>query len=259
MKGRDDHDEPRPGEDPGSALQTRIDESLLRHFSPPADLDAEGIVERARAIAADAAVPKGSLLDWWPLAGIAAACLALLLHRLHEAGTHEAGSDAPRSPVEIAGTLEPAPDLVYPGEIGTPDLGVIYAEIVEASLGLDEREIRCDPAEWSDDEDLAAALARRFGQRPKLRSGASHRLQGPFRSSQWPTGVVLAGFPRGSTDRRPAVLVAEHVDHHRCCVHLCEPEDGELHIFTWRVGRLFLTEITPFPEPRLIEYFEEGP
>lgn len=257
----DETDDRRLEGDPALAeaarLQARIDAALRRRFTPPDLADVTRLVEEASEAPREAAAASGSLLDWWPLAGIAAACLALLLHQVREV---DPGPPDPPGTEHFAGGLVPVTEPIYPGIVDSPDLRLLYSEIAAASLEPTESETRCDPVEWSDDEGLADALARRFGRRPKLRSGASHRLQGPFPTTQWPTGTVLAGFPQGGSvggDRRPAVLVAERIEFHRCCVELREPEGGELHVFTWRVEGLVLFEITPHAEPQLLEFFEE--
>ncbi len=76
-------------------------------------------------------------------------------------------------------------------------------------------------------------------------------LQGPFASSEWPSGTVLKGVVEG----RAIVVVVEHEARIACCLHLDLPKESELSLFTWRCGSMRLTEITPLHEPRLLHLF----
>ena len=51
------------------------------------------------------------------------------------------------------------------------------------------------------------------------------------------------------------MLVAERESTYTCCVAAELPADSDLKVFTWRVGGILLTEITPLSEPRLLDYF----
>ena len=58
-------------------------------------------------------------------------------------------------------------------------------------------------------------------------------------------------------DNETAVLIAERDSMHRCCLQVELPSESELKLFTWQLGDIVLTEITPLAEPRLLEYFDE--
>ena len=99
---------------------------------------------------------------------------------------------------------------------------------------------------------LAERLEESYGQDMELRPEAIGLLHGPFGSPEWPTGTILTGFPENKT----SVLVAERDSTLTCCMRMQLPESSGLRLFTWRVGGLVLTEITPLAEPRLIACFE---
>ena len=52
-----------------------------------------------------------------------------------------------------------------------------------------------------------------------------------------------------------SVVIAERDSVLSCCIDLRNPQGADLNVFTWSVGDLVLTEITPSTEPQLLDYF----
>ena len=227
----------------------RIDASLRRLFVPPADL-AERISTGLPATPEPASPAVTRSIGPRPLrrsaALLAAVAAGLVLWFV-------LGRGGAPVPVEVAPAAEEAvichvgplfdadPPVGLPGE---PDLDALYRE---ARGFADQGNRGC-----SSSDDLAGALASAYGTQVEMQPGTANLLQGPFSSAEWPTGTILTGFP----EDRMAVLVADLESTHTCCVHPAIPEDSSLKTFTWRVGGLVLTEITPLSEPRLLEYFQ---
>ena len=145
-------------------------------------------------------------------------------------------------PVGPLEELDPGQAYAEPLE---PDLSAVYAE---ATVCGDSWVAACDVV-----DDLGATLAAQYGEDLRLRNESARLFNGPFASSEWPTGTVLTGY----LDEEPVVLVAERDDTMRCCVRVVEPPpESGLNVFSWSVGEVFLTEITPHSEPRFIDSFE---
>jgi hypothetical protein len=107
-------------------------------------------------------------------------------------------------------------------------------------------------APCDDGDDLGARLAGIYGQPLELRPESAGLLHGPFGSDEWPTGTIVTGPAAGLT----SVLVADRDATLACCVQMNLPDDSGLHLFTWQVGEVVLTEISPFAEPQLLHYFQ---
>ncbi len=105
--------------------------------------------------------------------------------------------------------------------------------------------------ECGPEDDLSATLASTYDARVELEPSLSSRLQGPFSTEQWPTGTVLTAVSEGET----SVVIAERDSVLSCCIDLRNPQGADLNVFTWSVGDLVLTEITPSTEPQLLDYF----
>jgi hypothetical protein len=240
MKEHDEKDDPRrEGTDP---LQEAIDASLRRLFTAPSDLE---------LAPAPAAEPAGSLLDWWPLAGVAAACLALLLYWVRQA-------DEPGPLPRVAAESEEPSGLVPAPWVENVDLEAVYreAELLGSTVSRDPGAALCGFEESAADDGLLATLERRYGQSVALSPLARRQLVGPLESREWPTATIFLAFPRDGQGRL-VVLVAESEAHFHCCIQPRDPGRGDLRSFTWMVGKLFLTEITPLSEPQLLQEIQE--
>jgi len=218
--------------DPELAAELELAEliraSLRRTFAPPAS----------------PSVPEpepAPVLTIRRVATVLAAAAAILL--LLRVTTHR---DDSTSTEELLRRIAPVGPLAQLGDevaVSAPNLELLYQETLAESDGLS---MTCGP-----DDDLGATLAAAYGESVTLRPEASQMLSGPFASARWPTGTIL----RGAGDN-PAVLIAERDTTHRCCVLFELSEESELNLFTWQLGDLVLTEITPLDEPRLLGYFE---
>ena len=107
-------------------------------------------------------------------------------------------------------------------------------------------------ASCGDGDFLAERMSETYGAPLEIRPEAEGLLQGPFGSDEWPTGTIVTGTNGSLT----SVLVADRDETLTCCVRWDLPEDSGLNLFTWRVGEVVLTEISPFEEPHLLTYFE---
>lgn len=235
--------EPRPPD----ALDRRIDEALRRRFAAPASLDT--LAQRARprrgvrpgpwlALAAAAAVLLGLL---WASRGRAVATPRPARGRLVVA-ERTPPADVP-SFCRIVGPVMDGQPSLGPGH--SPDLERLYRD-------MDACQASSDSSACGSGDDLAQRLSATYGQPLELRPEAAGLLHGPFGSEEWPTGTIVTGQTDGGT----SVLVADRGATLECCVRMRLAEDSGLHLFTWQVGEVVLTEITPSAEPRLLGYFE---
>jgi hypothetical protein len=211
-------------------LAERIRASLRRSFTPPAWSSAP--VPAVRRVA-------GAAAPWRRVTTVLAAAAAVFL--ILRITTH-------REPAteELLHRIAPVGPLAQLGDevaVSAPNLELLYQETLAESDGLS---MTCGP-----DDDLGATLAAAYGESVTLRPEANEMLSGPYASTRWPTGTILRGA--GSN---PAVLIAERDTTHRCCVLFELSAESELNLFTWQLGDLVLTEITPLAEPRLLGYFE---
>lgn len=216
----------------------------------------------------------------WPSALLAATVAAALLLALRgrlltpsPESTATTGSGASGADEELASATAGPRDGAFTGELDSSevDAGVPVGPLVDATEARDRgptatpdlETLYSEAVAWASDRSqrvcgigdrLAGALLSNYGEDVQLRPGAEGRLQGPFGSSEWPTGMILTG----STDAVPAVLVAERHDQLTCCLNLELPPDSDLQVFTWRVGEMFLTEITPSAEPLLLDYISRA-
>jgi len=246
--------ERRLAEDPGLAAEValgrRIEASLRATFRVPERPGAAA----GRVVAA--ASPPAARLAWRRRAAalLAAAAVVVLVARFAVDGAPQPTAPSPGEPggPGASGALCPVGPLASVGtdgapmRVASPDLATLYDEAVAFSR---PRTLVCGPR-----DDLAGALAANYGEAIVLRPEAANMLHGPYASAEWPTGTILTGFPEEHT----AVLVAELDATHRCCIRPELAPDSGLQTFTWRVGGLVLTEITPLAEPRLLEYFQAG-
>jgi hypothetical protein len=220
--------------------------ALRRRFEPPPGLAS---VERSGPLFVEAR-PRSTLRwsRWLPLAAAAAAGIAWVVHVREDRGARpsvvgepplagvpgDAGTPATRVPpgadalAGTAGTIESGG-----GTIERPDLAALYRSVagqsqLEACTAEDELEHR-----------LPDGLAS-----PGL-------LRGPYPSAQWASSNVFASWPDGG-EGRPALLVTDDEEHVTCCVDVRLPSDSGLRLFTCNVDGVFLAEITPYAEPRLL-------
>jgi hypothetical protein len=133
-----------------------------------------------------------------------------------------------------------------PGARLEPDLVRLYRD-----MDACQRE-KSSAAPCSDGDELAARLSGIYGQPLDVRPEAAGLLHGPFGSDEWPTGTIVTGPASGLT----SVLVAERDATLACCLEMNLPDDSGLHLFTWQVGEVVLTEISPLAEPQLLGYFQ---
>lgn len=247
-------------------LDERIAASLRRSFVPPAGLEGgapeipltlarhETRVERAGGVSLAPSGPRAMGHGAWRrAAGLLAIAAAVVLLLRWSGEKEEQAAPGPRpaagptaalrrlaptvGPLETVALASPSP------RASAPDLKRLYDEAVAGSDGVS---MTCGP-----EDDLGATLAASYGGSVALRPEADQMLSGPFASAEWPTATIL----RGAGDR-PPVLVAESEATHRCCVQFELASDSGLNLFTWQLGDLVLTEISPFAEPQLLGYFE---
>ena len=234
-------------------LDRRIDQALRRRFEPPGSLAALP----ARALGGTRDAQRLLRLLPWLLAAAAAAGVAALVHWKGASDAPARDADrrielasapapCPAKPVlacRPVGPLEPPSD--HPEQVHSPDLQQLYA-----TMDACQRSAAALPCSANDD--LAERLVATYGSKIELRPDAVGFLQGPFASADWPTATILTG----STGEQTSVLVAERNATLDCCLCMNLPEQSGLRMFTWKVGELVLTEITPLAEPQLLELFE---
>lgn len=210
-------------------------------FAPSAPARPAPPVPRPRPVRA----PAGAAPPWRLFGWLAAAAAVLLVVRART------GSDVePGASVRVADAGR-ALQRVPPDPVLCPDLASLYRRAAD----LTTPEPSCaEPADPSS-QHLQMALTQRYGERVELCPEASDVLYGPYHLAEWPSGTVLTGYPDGP-EGAPAVIVAETDEQLRCCVDIELPVDSRLNLYTWRVGKVLLTEISPHPEPRLLPCFE---
>ena len=238
-------------------LQGAIDDSLARVFRPPAVVHPPILSEIEVPLAEVEVARAGSWLAWWPLAGVAAACLALVLYVVDEQGGKEHVPGAPGAP-EVAveqprGGLVPAPALA--SDFDTPDLDLMYWEMgsVPGVRDPGDTAVLCSQEELTADDGLSRTLLRRHGQLLAL-SIELRDLEGPFTSPRWPSASIFRAFPP-ALGGRPVIIVLESEENYRCCIRTIEPTREDLQAFFWRAGKVRITEITPANEPLYLQGF----
>lgn len=229
--------------DEPDALDDRIDAALRRRFRPPASLD---------SLAARLAPRPRRLWPRFLLVACAAAALVafLLLRRSAPAPARierlsserlariEPFQCPPVGPLEEGRATDPARQQA-------PDLLALYRTMDACQRST--AAVACD-----ENDELIARLRASYGPEVSLAAGASGLLHGPFASPEWPTATILTGTSEDLT----TVLVAERDATLDCCVRLRLAESSGLNVFTWSVGDLALTEISPHDEPRFLQLFE---
>ncbi|MEQ1894184.1 MAG: hypothetical protein ABL998_16705 [Planctomycetota bacterium] len=235
-----------PSEPEREALDQRIDAALRRRFTPPASLDSLAARVRARGrrrrleflLLACAAVLVAARGLWWRARPAERRFERLRPDRLALDG---AAFDAPAF-CQLVGPLEEVHDPALPQ---APDLVALYRamDVCQRSSAA----VACE-----ENDELLARLQASYGPDIALRSEASGLLHGPFASAEWPTGTILTGTSEDLT----TVLVAERDTTLDCCVRMRLAESSGLNVFTWNVGDLALTEISPHDEPRFLQLFE---
>lgn len=236
---------------PQDLLDRRIDASLRRAFAPPASLD--GLAERVRPHA------RTRLGPWLVLAGAAAVAAALFLAR-GEGSAPPSERLAPRPRIATSAGGPPAAEsqpvfcrLVGPLVEGVPAAGLVHTpDLVRLYHDMDACQRGAEVAVCSASDGLAERLSETYDQPMGLRPEAAGVLHGPFGTDDWPTATIVTG----TSGDRTSVLVADRGSTLACCVNMDMPEGSGLRLFTWQVGEVVLTEITPFEEPRLLPYFQ---
>lgn len=246
----------------GTRFDDEVESGLRRLFEPPRELDRvlERTLQRQRAGARRRGLRRVGPV--FVLLGAAAAVVALaalsgLFERTSFERTSATVARAPRLPSKLSefpplaeclpavGPLEEV--RLDPSSKLEPDLERIYREVAECDQASAPNQMACGA-----EDRLDRKLAATYGEDFRLKPSAAGMLHGPYASKEWPTCMVLAGFPEATT----AVLVAERDATLSCCVSpQLAPESG-LNSFTWRFGDLVVTEITPLEEPQLLDYFE---
>ena len=237
-------------------LQQAIDDSLRRTFAPPTST-------RPLPLATPAAARGRARLLRWAVLAAAAALMALVALRsagLEGPGGRGAG-EREHAAREARGTVAPAATeqahvaglqrVADEEALLFPDLERLYSQAVQRPPTL---EACISPEELRESgADRRAMLSARYGEGLRMKPEADTLLQGPFPSSEWPSGTIFTAHGAGA----PAVLIAERSEHVECCVRADLPERSDLRVFTWTLGDLHLTEVTPLDEPHLIALFEQ--
>jgi len=235
-----------PSEPEPDALERRLEAALRRRFAPPASLDtlAARLDARRRrrrlelVLLASAAVLVAALGLWWR-----ARPAPRRFERLRPGplAVDLAALDAPAF-CQLVGPLEEARDPALPQ---APDLVALYSamDVCQRSSAA----VAC-----GENDELLTRLRASYGPDVALRSEAAGLLHGPFASAEWPTGTILTA----SSENLTTVLVAERDATLDCCVRMRLAESSGLNVFTWSVGDLALTEISPHDEPRFLQLFE---
>ncbi|HEX6883407.1 MAG TPA: hypothetical protein VF530_08495 [Planctomycetota bacterium] len=226
------------------ALDRAIEQSLRRRFPVPPSVDTLAARLRPRG---------GPRVPWLALAAAAAA--ALVLGAAGWLRSQRAPAGAPLEVVERAPSAESVSfcRLVGPLLEGLPGLGAQQSpDLARLYHDMDACQESAESTACGADDDLAQRLSATYGQPLALRPEAAGRLHGPFGSEEWPTATIVTARSDGET----AVLVADRGTTLECCVRMRLAEDSGLQLFTLEVGELFLAEISPHPEPRLLAYFE---
>lgn len=225
-----------------SRLDLAIEDSLRRRFTPPAGLETRLPLPHARGGGLGHLGLLGAAL------AAAAALLALLLRSepavlLEPVGgpAHVAHVPAPPLPsaMPAIGPLEEACESACDIR---PDFVRLYQSMAAAHRA--QAVSAC-----GEGDRLTELLEQTYGPGVRLAPGAAQRLHGPFGSVEWPTGTILTG----TIDGQMSLLIFESDRVLSCCADLEVPRESGLNAFTWFVGDVAYTEITPLEEPRLSE------
>jgi len=228
------------------ARQRDIDAALRRTFASPEDLLDR--LEVAGLPRTDAPRRRLTILRSF-LGVLAAAAIVFVFTRL--AGVQEV-APAEEPPVEVASagiTAFPVDPGRDPDEVESPNLERLYLD----AAGQEGQSQCSGPGDLTD---LERELTTRYGSGLSVLPEASGVIHGPFDSTEWPSGMVMTSYPDGPSGQ-PVVLVAEQEAQLACCLDVSLPQSSGLQLFTWKVGALLLTEITPHREPRLIGCFRD--
>jgi len=224
------------------ALDHRIDAALRRRFEPPASLD---------TLATRLAPAPRRLWPRFLLVACAAALVLFFVLRREDPAPVRIERFSPERLARIepfqcpsVGPLEEAREL-DPARPQAPDLLALYRTMDACQRSTEA--VACE-----ENDELVARLRASYGPEVSLAAGASGLLHGPFASAEWPTATILTG----SSEDLTTVLVAERDATLDCCVRLRLAESSGLNVFTWSVGDLALTEISPHDEPRFLQLFE---
>jgi len=227
------------------ALDSAIEQALRRQFPVPPSVDT--LAARLRPGGGARRAPWLVLATAAAVAGVVGAAAWL---------RSEATPSAPAPEVVEQAPSEAAPSfcrLVGPVLEGLPGLGALQSpDLARLYRDMDACQESSESTACGADDDLAQRLSTTYGQSLALRPEAAGRLHGPFGSEEWPTATIVTA----RTDGETAVLVADRGTTLECCVRMRLAEDSGLQLFTLEVGDLFLAEISPHSEPRLLAYFE---
>lgn len=225
--------------------QRAIDASLRRTFATP-EPDVAALLELAGVTRPEPRRGRFVLRSFLGLLAAAAAVVAFV--RL--AATPEREPASATEPLDVARATPPVGAGRDADALESPNLVRLYLD----AAGQEGQSQCTGPSDLSE---VARELSSRYGSRLSLTPEASGVLHGPFDSQEWPSGTVLTSYPDGPSGQ-PVVLVAEEEAQLACCLDVSLPQPCGLQLFTWQVGSLRLTEITPHGEPRLIGCFEPG-
>lgn len=235
-----------------------IDASLRRSFHAPATAGAWALSASSRTT--PTAVPRSFVrILPWLVAAAAAVALIWVSRSLRPSATGPGSTphlvvDSPSAGPGLADLgcdLIPALDACSSG----PLLSALCEEPCAVDLATLYREVTGSPTVFAACTDVAGLreeMSTRFGEDVPLGADAADQLHGPYTSSAWPTGAVYTADTGGAA----SVLVAESEDYVTQCLDLVVADAAGLYVFDWRVGGLHLTEITPHPEPRLLQLFD---
>lgn len=228
-----------------SGLDLAIDASLRRRFTPPAGLEARLELPPARG------TRGGGLGRWATLAAFlaAAAALVALLLRSEPTVLLEPVTGPGRIarvrvglPPSAAPAIGPLAEACESACEIRPDFVRLYQSMAAAHRSQ-------VVSACGEGDHLTELLENTYGPGVQLAPGAAQRLHGPFGSEEWPTGTILTG----TIDGQMSLLIFESDRVLSCCADLQIPSESGLNAFTWFVGDVAYTEITPLEEPRLSE------
>ena len=232
-------------------FERELDAGLRRRFAPPARLATLAARASAEAERRAARRAVAGALAWTAAAAVVLGA-ALFLARSGAPPLPGHAQPAPVSPVSLVvaactpwtPTASPA-SAAQGSEVHSPDLVALYRT-------MDTCQRSAEALACGDDGELEQKLRSTYGQEVELEPGAAALLHGPFSSPEWPTAAILTGAAGNAT----SVLVADRDQTLACCLLVRLAEDSGLNLFTWKLGELVLTEITPLPEPRLFDCFK---
>lgn len=234
---------------PRDDLDHRIDTLLRARFALPADLDS--LAERVRP------ARRSLRLPFLFLAAAAALLVALFLAGRPETDPRTTPRSSPgHAPLAWRGTLEADAlfcRLIGPLVDGEPQAGrMLSPDLARLWRDMDACQQGSSDAACGTSDFLGERISESYGQPIELRPEAAGLLHGPFGSDEWPTATIVTG----TTDEVTSVLIADLATTLDCCVQPRLPEGSGLRLFTVRVGGVVFSEITPFAEPRLLQFFE---